>query len=173
MDKRRGRNLQKVGTKKVLVIRVDAQDSSTTATEAQLGDDIFGQAGDLVNLKSQYLKCSHDQLNFTALESKTEVGTDGIYTLTLPEDVRGQKDNPIVWRIVNQAQSELGGSLNIIADHVIVCMPPGTAGGWIAYAYINHWLSVYNNNWCRYPSGLMHELGKLWFVLSCSALGKH
>ena len=172
MDKRRGRNLQKVGTKKVLVIRVDAQDSSTTATEAQLGDDIFGQAGDLVNLKSQYLKCSHDQLNFTALESKTEVGTDGIYTLTLPEDVRGQKDNPIVWRIVNQAQSELG-DLRSIADHVIVCMPAGTAGGWIAYAYVNSWLSVYNNNWCRYPSGLMHELGKLWFVLSCSALGKH
>ena len=172
MDKRRGRNLQKVGTKKVLVIRVDAQDSSTTATEAQLGDDIFGQAGDLVNLKSQYLKCSHDQLNFTALESKTEVGTDGIYTLTLPEDVRGQKDNPIVWRIVNQAQSELG-DLRSIADHVIVCMPAGTAGGWIGYAYVNSWLSVYNNNWCRYPSGLMHELGKLWFVLSCSALGKH
>ena len=172
MDKRRGRNLQKVGTKKVLVIRVDAQDSSTTATEAQLGDDIFGQAGDLVNLKSQYLKCSHDQLNFTAVESKTEVGTDGIYTLTLARDVLGRSRKAIETGIVNQARRELG-DLRSIADYVIVCMPAGTAEGWIAYAYVNSWLSVYNNNWCRYPSGLMHELGKLWFVLSCSALGKH
>ena len=39
------------------------------------------------------------------------------------------------------------------------CIPPGTSGGWIAYAYINHWLSVYNDRWCEYPSGQMHELG--------------
>ena len=172
MDERRGRNLKKVGTKEVLVIRVVAQDSSTTATEAELADDIFGQGEDLVNLKSQYLKCSHDQLNFTALESKTEVGTDGVYTLTLAQDVRGKGEHGIQQAIVAQAENELGNFASIAA-HVIVCMPAGTAGDWIAYAYVNHWLSVYNDKWCQYPSGLMHELGKLWFVLSCSALGKH
>lgn len=26
-------------------------------------------------------------------------------------------------------------------------------------AYVNHWLSVYNDNWCRYPSAQFHEVG--------------
>jgi hypothetical protein len=34
-----------------------------------------------------------------------------------------------------------------------------------AYAYLDHWLSVYNDVWCAYPSGLMHEIGKNCFSL--------
>jgi len=40
------------------------------------------------------------------------------------------------------------------------CLPPGTSGSWIAYAYINSYISVYNNQWCNYPSGQMHEIGQ-------------
>lgn len=29
----------------------------------------------------------------------------------------------------------------------------------IAYAYINSYLSVYNDQWCNSPSGQLHELG--------------
>lgn len=29
----------------------------------------------------------------------------------------------------------------------------------IAYAYINSWLSVYNDEWCRSVSGQLHEVG--------------
>jgi len=32
-------------------------------------------------------------------------------------------------------------------------------GAWIAYAYVNSWLTVYNNNYCNYVSAQMHELG--------------
>jgi len=42
---------------------------------------------------------------------------------------------------------------------VMICVPPGTAGDWVAYAYSNHWLSVYNDEWCTYPSVQMHEIG--------------
>jgi hypothetical protein len=50
--------------------------------------------------------------------------------------------------------------LDAIADHVIVCLPPGTAGGdWLAYAYVNYWLSVFNDYWCKSPSVQMHEMG--------------
>jgi hypothetical protein len=53
---------------------------------------------------------------------------------------------------------------------VLMCLPRGTINngstGWLAYAYINHWLSVYNDNgtngslhWCSSPSALVHELG--------------
>ena len=52
------------GTKTVLVVRVVANDSSTTASAAQLSDSVFGTNGDLVNLKTQYAACSHNQLQF-------------------------------------------------------------------------------------------------------------
>ena len=52
------------GTKTVLVVRVVANDSSTTASAYQLSDSVFGTNGDLVNLKTQYAACSHNQLQF-------------------------------------------------------------------------------------------------------------
>ena len=167
------RNLENV-VKKVLVLRIVAKDSTTTATEAELADDLFGAAGDVVNLQSQFKACSYDQLQFNALASNTEVGTDGIYTVSLPNTtVVGQDDTSILVAAVNEAKAQLGDNLENIADHVMVCLPPGTKGGWIAYAYVNHWLSAYNDEWCRDPSGQMHEVGKLQFVISCSPRGKH
>ena len=38
----------------------------------------------------------------------------------------------------------------------MLCIPPGTKEGWIGYAYFNWDLSVYNDNWCLYPSIQMH-----------------
>ena len=148
--------------KKVLVIRIQAADKETTANETQLADDIYGAAGDPVNLKSQFNQCSYGQLQFDPLTANSLVGSDGVYTVTLPTtNVTGADDNPIAWAAVNKAATELGtSSLKNIANHVIVCMPPGTVGDWIAYAYVNHWLSVYNDDWCGYPTGLMHELGE-------------
>ena len=52
------------GTKTVLVVRVVSNDSSTTASANQLSDSVFGTNGDLVNLKTQYAACSHNQLQF-------------------------------------------------------------------------------------------------------------
>jgi hypothetical protein len=45
-----------------------------------------------------------------------------------------------------------------LADHVMYCLPPGTMNG-IAYAYVGHWISVYNDGWCGLLSGQMHEIG--------------
>ena len=155
----RGRNLQNV-VKKVLVLRVIAQDARTTATETELADDIFGASGDAVNLQSQYKACSYDQLQFNAVTSNTAVGSDGVYTVYLPTTaIIGNSDQTILWKAVNVAWTQLG-TLTDIADHVMVCLPPGTNGGWIAYAYINHWLSAYNDDWCGYPSAQIHEIGK-------------
>ena len=45
----------------------------------------------------------------------------------------------------------------------MACLPNDTldngSTGWIAYAYTNHWLSVYRGPWCSYPSVQMHEIG--------------
>jgi len=45
-----------------------------------------------------------------------------------------------------------------LADYLIYCLPPGTYGG-VAYAYINDWLSVFNDDWCTSVSLQMHEIG--------------
>jgi hypothetical protein len=149
------------GTKRVLVIRAIAADRSTTASESTLSDDIFGTFGDPVNLRSQYSQCSDGKLQFQPLTTNSLVGSDGVYTVTLPSTfVAGASDGTIRDAMVSKATADLGASLNTIADYVMLCLPPGTAGGWIAYAYINHWLSVYNDVWCQYPSGQLHEIGK-------------
>ena len=137
---RRGRNLADDVIKKVLVIRFVASDAQTTATETELADDIFGASGDVVNLQSQYNACSYGQLQFNALTSNTAVGTDGVYTVNLPDTViAGAADSTIRNAARDEATAQLG-TLTDIADHVIICLPPGT-GDWLAYAYVNHWLS--------------------------------
>jgi hypothetical protein len=149
------------GTKRVLVIRAVASDRSTTASESTLADDIFGTFGDPVNLKSQYSQCSDGKLQFQPLTTNSKVGSDGVYTVSLPTTVvSGASDGTIRDAMVSKAVADLGASLNSIADYVMLCLPPGTSGGWIAYAYINHWLSVYNDVWCQYPSAQLHEVGE-------------
>jgi hypothetical protein len=99
-------------------------------------------------------------LIFEPLTTNSLVGTDGVYTVNIPSTVvAGAADGDIVTAMVDKATADLG-SLTTLVDYVMVCVPPGTSGGWIAYAYINYWLSVFNDNWCRYPSGQLHEIGK-------------
>jgi hypothetical protein len=143
-----------------LVLRVVASDAETTATETELADAIFGASGDAFNLQSQYKACSYDQLQFNAVTSNTDVGLDGVYTVNLPTTVvNGAADSVIREAARDEATLRLG-TLTDIADHVMVCLPPGTTGGWIAYAYVKSWLSVFNDIWCGYPSGQIHEIGK-------------
>jgi hypothetical protein len=150
-----------VGTKTVLVIRAECQDSRTTATEQELADDIFGNNGDEVNLKSQFNACSDSKLQFVPLTTNALVGTDGVYTVKLPKVVvNGVNDGALLAEITNAASTSLGVKLDNIADHVMVCLPPGTDGSWIAYGYFNSFLTVYNDDWCRYPSAQMHEFGE-------------
>lgn len=46
-----------------------------------------------------------------------------------------------------------------LADHVMYCLPPTVNWDEIAYAYVNNWNSVFNDDWCTYPSVQMHEIG--------------
>ena len=50
------------GKRTVMVIRIQAKDAKTSATEAQLADDIFGASGEVFNLKTGFDRCSHGQL---------------------------------------------------------------------------------------------------------------
>lgn len=162
------RNLQ-TDVRTVLVIRIVAKDSQTTATEAQLADDVFGTYGDDWNLKSGYDQCSYGQLKFEPLTTHAKVGPDGVYTVSIPNTVvSGIADSVIADAALDQVTKDLGVPPNFLADHVMFCIPPGTAGDlppgstgdWVAYANVNSWRSVYNDERCQHPSVQMHEIGK-------------
>jgi hypothetical protein len=55
--------------------------------------------------------------------------------------------------------AQLQGDWESKYDYTMLCLPPGTLGGWIGYAYIGHYLSVFNDQWCTYPSIQLHEIG--------------
>ncbi|KAL9187141.1 hypothetical protein ACHAXT_010861 [Thalassiosira profunda] len=169
------RNLAMVGTRTVLAVRIKVDDAEYGFTDAYLRDEVFGQnadgssAGDQVNLRSQYARCSHDKLIFDPVGnralSNTPAGgsstsiTNGVVTVHLPGYTASQGDS-VLRNAVNAELASMFGvsSARNLATHVMHCMPPGAMSG-IAYAYINSWNSVYSNQWCNYPSGQMHEIG--------------
>ena len=143
------------GEKSILVVRVVAANASPTATEVRLGDSVFGTDGDLVTLKSQYSKCSHEGL--TILPADNRDGTDdgnavlirnGAVTVTVSSSTT-DGDEIMVNDVTAKLKSMFGTSASNLADHVMYCLPPGTMSG-IAYAYINSWNSVYSDLWCTY-----------------------
>ena len=151
----------------VLVIRIKAKDAVTTASEAQLADDIFGTRGDAFNLRSGYEQCSGGQMLIQPFVDHP-LASNGVYTVHLPNtNVSGASDVYLREASLAQAKTDLGTHPYDLADHVMVCIPEGTLGTWIAYAACNHPLSVYNNIWCQYPSAHLHELGELRDSLSC------
>jgi hypothetical protein len=159
-DSYRSRNLAAV-VKTVVVIRVVAKDSATTASETQLADDIFGANGDVLNLKSGFNRCSNGLLQFEPLSTNNLIGSDGVLTVNIPNtSILGASDENVLNDVLNEATLRLGIPPSRLADHVMICIPPGTAGNWISYAGVNSWMSVYNDKWCQSPSGQMHEIGK-------------
>jgi len=141
----------------ILVLRGNGIDSRMTYAVEELSDSIFGTSGDPINLRSQYSACSYNQVIF---KPTTRDGTlNGVYDVTLKRSIIGSWDSDITNAMVNQAERNFGTKLTKFVNYVMICIPPGTRGNWIAYAIQGYWLSVYNDKWCTYPSSQMHELG--------------
>lgn len=171
------RGLQTVNVnKKVLVVRVKTQSATTTATAAQLSDEVFGAGpnGDPFNLVTQYNACSYGKLTVSPLRKLNEgdpaLDAPGVYevdissSITNHEELREAITDKLNtdWPKTNLPDTSWGGLDGTVPfDHVLYCMPPGTEMG-IAYAFVNSWLSVYYDEWCSYPSG------KLWRDPCCS-----
>mmetsp|Transcript_69179 Transcript_69179/g.102873 ORF Transcript_69179/g.102873 Transcript_69179/m.102873 type:complete len:606 (+) Transcript_69179:219-2036(+) len=160
------------GVRTVLVVRVRASGGETTQSMAALADSVFGaasglaNANDPVNLRSQVLECSYNKLEFVPLTDRTRVtqnfGGSDIVNGAVTVDVNtAVSEGHTVMR--NAITSQLKIMFDVshprqLADHIMYCLPPGTMGG-IAYAFINGWMSVYNDSWCTFPSVQMHEMG--------------
>jgi len=153
------------GVKNVLVVRIIANDAQTEFTKAQLSDEIFGTSGDPFNLKVGYDQCSYGKMTIVpnvdpdvvAQQSNT-ITEKGVYDVTIAINVNGASDGVVRDAVSTQLDTVLP-NWQTRFELTMYCIPPGTSGGWIAYAYVNHYLSVYNNEWCTYPSVGLHEIG--------------
>ncbi len=152
LQSQRQRRLHPLGRKRLLVVRADANDESTSADVSELSNEIFGTSGDRVTLKSQYRKCSHGKLTFEPYDGDT-----GVIEVQLDRNVNGEAKFDIQDAMIDAAEKVVG-NLADLAEHVMLCLPKGT-GNWIAYAYVGSWLSVYNNEWCQQLSTQLHEIG--------------
>ena len=143
-------------TATMLVVHVTANDFSTTASPSALGDSVFGTLGDMFNLSSQFDACSYGTKKFVPAQGANIV--DGVVQLTIGINVNGVSDGTVK-NAVTTAGNALFGDISAQADHVMYALPSNTSGSWIAYAYVDSWLSVYNDNWATYLSAQMHEVG--------------
>ena len=118
------------GNKSVLVVRVEAKDASTGPTEEDLARDVFGITDskgetDSWNLSSGFDQCSYGKLTFGP--TKDHRMKNGIYTISINENVKGQRSSNLKNTILDQLQSELGATrLDSLYDFVMLCLPPGT-----------------------------------------------
>jgi hypothetical protein len=160
------RNLAVVtGKRTILVVRVIAKNRATTAREGSLASAVFD---DSVNVAKQYKACSHGKLDFVKADDRAirhnkkdhgETGiSNGVTTVRVNMSTR-KGDSAMQNAITAGLNVNFGvSSPGALADHVMYCLPSGTMKG-IAYAYVNHWLSVYSNQECGSLSGQMHEMG--------------
>jgi len=149
-----------VGDRTVLVVRVDANDAQTTATEEDLAREIFGTTDsegntDSFNLSSAFKSCSHDKLTFSPYtstsSSPTQLETNGVLTVDMSETaVIGLSEfvlKDLVLAKVQETFNNADGNLNSLFDHIMLCLPAGSGwGNWRAFGYVNHYITVFNDN---------------------------
>ena len=153
-DIKRVQGLQSTGNKSVLALRVAASGGSEKCTRSvnRISDDIFGTSNDPVNMKSQFSACSYDKLSFQPASGNNI--SNGVGEVTVGTKATS---NNIENAVLNSGNNKYG-SMKDKFDYVMVCIPD-KKGSWVAYAYINSYLSVYRDKWCNMVSSQMHELG--------------
>lgn len=148
------------GENKTLVVRVNTgggANSPPTSLSA-MSNYWFGTNGDLINNDSQFQACSFGKVSFPPYVGTTTTGvtiTDGAYEITVSATYNGS-DSAIEAEARTVLEAELGslGQFDYVAIHV-----PGEGQGYCAYAYINNWFSLYQDNCGDYVTVQMHEIG--------------
>ena len=160
-DRRLQSSIPVTGTFDLLVLRTKTQYGAPTRTAEQISNDVFGTNGDKFNLRSQYQACSYGKLNFNPAKHES-IKYPGVKTVTA--DTGSFGTSSVEDAAIAAAEEIFGGGgwnkqNRFNKYYTMVCTPEETGGNWIAYAYVNHWLSVYSNENCSSPSIGMHEIG--------------
>ena len=151
-----------VGNKTVLAIKINAADTNTTSDADRISNKLFGTSGDSVNLKSQISECSMNQLNFLPFNGTTpngEIILNGVGSVDLPFDLKNKFDKNqqrYINKILNAIRQKYG-NLKGDVDHLLLILPKRATKD-VAFAYLNWWISYYDDDHVLYPSVTMHEI---------------
>jgi hypothetical protein len=142
------RRLAATGVREVVVVRITCGANVVSKSLETIKSDVFSDAA---SLKSQMEACSNNALTINP-------GPAGGAMEVSISNCAGN------YAAVNSATiavtNALGRSPASFANtHFMFCLPPGIGWNGVAYAYANHWLSVYNDAWCTYVSAQVHEVG--------------
>lgn len=141
------------GTLNTLVVRVIDGKNKSPPPENKLDNDIFV---DSVSLKKQFDKCSHGNINI-------QKANEGIIDVKVPSAGDGSKSSrdTLIDEAYDKTETKFKSWDQIYNkfDLLMYCLPDSTGSDWVAYAYVNGAISVYNNEWCSYVSAQMHEVG--------------
>jgi len=160
------------GTKSVLIVRVnDVNDESVPESAQTISDKFFGTNGDVETMQSQFASCSYNNFNIVNNDYGDNIyGQDhdqivsklsapGVLEIDIPISMDNTQAT-LRGHMVAQAQVKLGISLPGPFAHVLFVISDCYQDcGWAAYAYVNHWMSVYQSHYYKYPAVSMHELG--------------
>lgn len=82
---------------------------------------------------------------------------NGVVTVQVDTALTSDGDEIMRNAVTQKIKAVYGTAPRNIANHVIYCLPPDTFDG-LAYATLNGWVSVYNDESCNYASVLVHEV---------------
>jgi len=160
------RRLAETGTRSVLVLRSIPPDVQCDHTAVTMADNVFGTIQDPANLVSQYAACSGGQLNFEMATGTNIV--DGVAEIPITQNVNNVNRITAHNYVVSAAPSVVGSLSQW--DYVMVVLPNQVDfEGSLAYAYINHWLSVYRDDQYYKMMVQMHEVSPSLMVNSVKA----
>ena len=151
------------GNRTVLVLRVTALDSQVTVSQQKISATTFGLgvSPEKLNLRSQFYACSFGKLDMKPAEGPDIF--DGVGEIFVEQNVSGTSTLALDNVLVTLTEAKFG-KIKDNYHHVVFCMPPGLllqGNSFIAYALVNHWRSVFNNEWCTKFSAMAHEIG-MW-----------
>ena len=116
-----GRSL---GARKLLVLRVEAFDSATSASASQLSTGIFGNS---INLKTMYEACSGGNIQINPATGPNIV--NGVATIPLSTNVVGRTIQELDPEVQLAATAVLGDLKAGPWDFVMIFLPKGVTGG--------------------------------------------
>jgi len=156
-----------VGDKYFLGVKVHAADKTHPDSLREMSDNIYGTDGDPNNLKSQMFDCSFGQYNIipganpSSGKDISEHETEpGMIEVSINIGLEGNDKNTIRNAVTNAVQTLLGFSLPGPFDHVMLILEGCYADcGWAGYAFVNHWLSVYQGAYYGITGVQVHEIG--------------
>lgn len=161
----KNRRLALTGVNTILVVKViDVNNKQRSESCSMIGDNIFGTQEDPVNLKSQMSACSFGQLSIqpgSIPAGSIPAGEDsapGVIQVQIDIALDGGLDR---YNIHNAVTAKVQEKLNIILpgpyNQVMYVLEKCYTGcGWAAYAYINSWMSVYQNDYYKQVAIQMH-----------------